>query len=187
MREWNEFFGSEFVSYFSADSSPQGKRDWLNVTCCRVKAADLIALFQLVGRLVSMRDDLHDLSDAQKCEAIGMLTDLHQQKLQHRACTPVSIGSAASGLRHKMHGLLHTLRLEEASWGRVCLCMNSGVNCTTDAGTEFGLGLFEPFRITDMFPWAADEHVAGAAGAPIGMEVAGSYGFELSFLLKATP
>eukprot|EP00959_Pyramimonas_sp_CCMP1952_P235260 4915983-Pyramimonas_sp.AAC.1 len=73
--------------------------------------------------------------------------------MAYSVCTPCGLGSAGSGVKHKMHCLLHQHFLE-CGWERCVQTLNSTVSFTTDFGDEHYLATAKPFKISAFFNWA---------------------------------
>ena len=66
---------------------------------------------------------------------------------------PALIGSRRASLVHKVHCMLHQLRLECGSWRAVNDYLQTVISFTTDHGTEAGLADFVGVEIAKMFPY----------------------------------
>lgn len=136
--------------YHTADSSPQGGREWFLSGAVVVPAGSLKQAFAAAATLCAHPED-----SPQAQAAVSLL----QSALQRRPCCPVSIGSARASVFHKMHAQLHSLRIEHRSWSQVAAAIQSTVSWLTDFGTEAGLANAPCFRISQLFPWVVEfEH-----------------------------
>ena len=61
------------------------------------------------------------------------------QWLHMQQGVPVAVGSARASLRHKARAIVHSQRLESASWPSAARLLNSTATWTGDLGTESGL------------------------------------------------
>ena len=74
-------------------------------------------------------------------------------KLSFRPGAPSAVGSGRAGARYKLHSLLHSLRLESATWADAILALNSTVSITSDLGAESHIVLFPRIPFHHLFPW----------------------------------
>lgn len=165
------------VRYILVDSSPQFHRDYEMVLTKSIQCDQLVSLWKLSTTMLhrwldpsTLAEDLLD-EDRRNSER-AELDHLNKHIVWH-ALPAVQIGFGASSLAHRLHAVMHSLRLELSShselvavWGEVlCIC--------SDYGTEYGLSSLEPVR--DLFPYwqddgpsapAAEEDMLDAPGRP---------------------
>ena len=118
-----------FFSYMT-DASPMMGRDWL------IQQYDVIDL----ARIPDMFGDMEVVAKANADGVAGDdTTKTWQAALMPHVCIPTGIGSKRATLPHKLHNVLHALRLELGSWDNVKLFAEKMVAITTDCGTEAGI------------------------------------------------
>ena len=165
-----------------ADSSPQRKFDWLLTETHTLAPSDVVRWLQSVWGLANTRSRLFRLlaacDDAIQGQDIAQLQEdvrllqhqrtAAQQELQECAgpcgqpavdvhlCPPTAQGSRRTQLIHKVHAILHTLRLEIGSWSKVAKFLRAVRAVTTDYGTESGLADVRDINISALFPWTVD-------------------------------
>jgi hypothetical protein len=124
--------------YHTADSSPQGGREWFLSGAVVVPAGRLVPAFGAAAALCAHKED-----SPEGQQAVAVL----EASLQRRPCCPVSTGSARASVYHKMHAQLHSLRIEHNTWGQVASTIKSTVSWLTDFGTEAGLASVPQFHV----------------------------------------
>eukprot|EP00969_Alexandrium_andersonii_P073675 3249314-Alexandrium_andersonii.AAC.1 len=100
----------DLVSWQTADSSPQGSFDWMMRAGATARQSAVTALF---FDAVALQQDPAFAWSEDAVELVRRLRDA----LAFTAGPPCGIGSGRASAWHKMHALLHGLRLECPSWG----------------------------------------------------------------------
>ena len=162
----------DIIRFGTADSSPQGTRDWLQCAYTAIAASDLVRLAEAVDRLVSDRMDRESLGEEavdqdENDRCLGILIE----RMHHYDCPPVCLGRAHTALADKCAALVFCwLVLTGNVEGVVAMCLSFAA-FTTDMGTEIGLSAFRAFSIKALLPsWSLpaaeefDEDVAVGAG-----------------------
>lgn len=158
------------------DSSPQCGFDWLLTEIHGLSPIDYEKWTKDTWRLIQTRErwdklvrsddpsldgELRCLEDERKklqadLEALG--TARHPTSDVH-LMPPAATGSRRSQVVHKVHALLHCLRLEIGEWPAVADFLATIRAVTTDFGTESGLCDVQNVDLSLLFQWAS------AAGA----------------------
>eukprot|EP00969_Alexandrium_andersonii_P271785 12012787-Alexandrium_andersonii.AAC.1 len=111
-REWNEHLledASGLVVWQTADSSPQGAFDWMMRAGAAAKMSSVVALFDAAQRL------LRPGAAVSSTEERALLAELRDCILFSPGA-PCGLGSGRASAWHRMHALVHSVRLETASW-----------------------------------------------------------------------
>ena len=116
-----------------ADSSPQGGRDYLNFVAEAVPCGKLAEVFEATHTLlrVAAAEEMTD-GDVEAEEASLNF----KEAFVSLPLPPVVLGSKRGTAPHKMHGLLHSLRLIMPDWKSVLLMVRHLVSVTSDLGVE---------------------------------------------------
>ena len=164
------------------DSSPQRGFDWLLTEFHTCAPSDAAAWCKVVWRLAETREKMlnlfaalrdpgqrHDVEDLHEqikaLESDRVLLSQQLEKFSSSAgqpgvdvhiAPPTAQGSRRAQLVHKVHGFLHTLRLEVGSWPAVANFLATVRAVTTDFGTEAGLAEVQDIDISALFPWTGD-------------------------------
>jgi hypothetical protein len=160
--QYSELLKESLVWSLLIDASPQGGREWSMMTGTFVSK-------QQVGKALLM---FHDLMRAGE----NRPSELHQEQWRAhiaRECDLIQelsaelikpdfpaglLGSKRTSMPHKMHCLLHCLRLICPNWSDVCQMTRSCTAITADMGTERVLPRFPVTSIKDMFAWDFPQH-----------------------------
>ena len=90
-----------------------------------------------------------------KAERARLAQLLAAHLLQH-ILPPAALGSKRASLLHKVHALLHGIRMESASWRAVGELLQNVVSVTTDQGVESGIADVHSVDLDAMFPHLTD-------------------------------
>lgn len=145
------------------DSSQQGNFDLLYSGSTTMLAKDLTPRFRDAMEIIRTRPR-HQNRDDHDGVGLHARAQTLQESLVWKAGVPAGVGSGCGSLRHKLHALLHSLRLEAPSWRAAIELLNSTVTWTGDLGTESGIvkhcesarNLVGPWVVED--DMRADEH-----------------------------
>ena len=152
--------GCRPARFFMVDSSEQCGTDWMISSYTEVPGDALLGLSQALDYLAHTksaarakaasvtansdgggRDSDAELSDEdmQAVDEVARCEDVVASAIVIHTLPPVAMGSGASSMGHKLHGLLHQMRLENIDWQEVRKIAGTIVSFTTDMGAELGL------------------------------------------------
>jgi hypothetical protein len=151
---------SGVVVYMTVDSSPQAGRDWLQSSMTVLPVSSLLEAFDLAVALCVPPPG------QQQQDELSIMADL-ERMLRWEPGVPVAIGSGRASAAHKLHALIHSLRLVSASWQDIAQLLRSIRSWTGDMGTESGFARLRTFSILDLFPWACDQTLSGEQEGPM--------------------
>ena len=182
------------VRCFLVDSSPQRGFDWVLSEAHSLSPSDFSQWVQNQWRMIETRSHFqrltvacesaagraqdHDLLDLQEQlrqvqqgredvqRILDSLGSVRHPTVDIHLCPPSAQGSQRAQLVHKVHALLHTLRLEVGEWHEVAEYLSTVRAVTTDFGTESGLCDVENVDISLLFPWAQNALDFERAPAP---------------------
>ena len=134
--------------YFSADSSPQFKRDWLiteftiiaNIVAMEAAYQALRALLPPIalGDRGAWQAWCEQLTFETQQELISLTDEVNALLVRH-VVVPVGIASRHGSLVHKIHALLHQLFVDLGHWGSVSQLARCITSSCTDQGVESGI------------------------------------------------
>ena len=134
------------VPFLLCDSSPQAARDWV-LTECRLLTKDgAIKVFRAVQLLFETKDQPDPTVDR---AALFAIVD---EGCARHMYPPGAVGSRRASLLHKLHVVLHVMRLELGSWAAVKAWASEVFSFTTDAGVEKGLAGVSAPHLAEFFP-----------------------------------
>lgn len=162
--------------FYWADASPQGGFDWLIIQYVAIRDADLPHFIDAFSTVVGFASEMTTLLEADEFadqqEAIESVmcrwSDVQAKaKLMCAIHTqvPISIGTRAATVEHKLRALLHGIFLEThpphtVSVPRMC---SQVCSFTTDLGTEAGFSDYYSAKWTDLMPSWLRAHLGKAA------------------------
>ena len=163
--------GGFLVRTLLSDSSPQRKYDWLMSEVHTFSGSVILDIIQIVWELSLLRQaQCPDRQRALQHRLDGLL----EQRTGHEAwappccdthlCVPVAIGSRRASLIHKIHGLLHSLLLENSLFSGLRKFLQSVRSVTTDFGVEHGFAESRNIRLHDLFSHVEDLNFADCHG-----------------------
>ena len=141
------------------DSSPQGGRDWLNSQYLVLTPAALAEVFTAAMAFIHFEHS-HDQEPPEGGAIHDQQLERYATLKQHvrlRTGAPVCLGSGRADAAHKLHALMHSLRLTCSSWQQVASVTNSIGVWVTDFGVEAVLSRVPQFSVVEVFPWIANE------------------------------
>ena len=133
-------------NYLMTDASPQGGQEWqlsqsLSVPILAVKevgeACHHLICHSTENRIASKPDC--PIENRRKLE-MQMNTHMIQRHVKEHMFPVAGLGRASLALHHKVHALLHQIKLEVETSEELAEYLSSTVSITTDQGTEVGLG-----------------------------------------------
>ena len=129
-----EMISEDGVLMGMLDSSPQGRRNWLNIQCTYVKGLLLheIAVFIvemcMLGNTENPDDDWP--------WRMEQLHDAIAENIVRHISFPCGLGSRHAGADHKAHAWLHSHRLESSNWPNVAKLIGLYFTICGDSGPE---------------------------------------------------
>ena len=121
------------VPFLLCDSSPQANKDWVLAECRLLTKEVAIKVFRAVQLLFETKDESDPTVDR---AALFAIVD---EGCARHMYPPGAVGSRRASLLHKLHAVLHSMRLEMGSWAAVKAWASEVFSFTTDAGVEKGL------------------------------------------------
>ena len=141
-----------YIVYRTVDASPQGGYDWVMHGWRAIRADRIIALFRLAHTLIRGASD----EEFDQEQVIGEL----EPDLRMVQGTPCAVASGRCSLLHKIHALVHSVRMMCVSWLQTILFMNSTFCFCGDLGTESHISQFRG-SLTELFgDWIKESDAA---------------------------
>jgi hypothetical protein len=139
-----------------ADSSPQGGREWLNLTGRFMAAGELGAMLLHAHVVIGCGNEMPELLPAREADEVASMSAL-SAALKTPYLPATTLGSKRASMPHKMAAILHALRLVLPSWDAVCAALTGLVAVTSDLGTERLLVSFPKVPLSAIVPWATED------------------------------
>jgi len=161
---WNQQravgFVNNHVLYFLSDSSPQANRNWV-LTEVRLLRKDTarevyLAMSELY-RTKGNSSDSSEVSDAFQAVDRAELFKVLQKGCSRHMFPPAAVGARRESLVHKLHAVLHSMRLDLGTWQLVMAAMAATCTITTDAGHESGFAAGDHPKLDQFFPHIRDD------------------------------
>ena len=118
-------------------------------------AASARALITLALRVMPAGAGVDDVVLIQPGDLMEMsrLRGILEERLLHHIFPPAALGAKRSSLAHKLHTVVHSMRLEPCSWSDTSRLAQHFVSMTTDMGSELELPQLKPIAVADFFPY----------------------------------
>ena len=187
-----DLLGEGSCFYLLCDSSPQGNQNWEMMEWYGIKGSCMAQAFDMfLDQMKLKATPLHELTREALQEAAGRADVIRDAQIHH-VLPPVALGVRRATILHKIHAILHGIRLEASSFQQVQTLLDNALSVTADLGTESELvhvevdaGRFYPF-------WAGSDGMsfqlssdAGAAEDPATLDTGSSGAEYLGSMLPA--
>ena len=127
------------VFYLLCDSSPQRNQNWEMMEWYGVKGSCMLEVFQTFQEQMKLKHvPLAEITREQLQEAVGRADVIRDAQIHH-ILPPVALGVRRATILHKIHAILHGIRLEAANFGQAQLLLDNTLSITADLGTESDL------------------------------------------------
>ena len=137
--------------YLMADSSPQAGQDWENFVAYRIRHRDLLMCFSMLDLFAGANLDGNKPAPEKEVHAMEILS----RSIEPMLLPPSALGSKRCGAAHKLHALLHSLRLIFNTFDNVAEALHGLVCITSDLGAERLFTTFACQPLSRFFPWAS--------------------------------
>ena len=121
--------------YILCDSSPQAGRDWVMTEYKMLSTEHAVAVFEAVKQLFQIKKGESTGCKPEGAESFNTI----DAGCSSHMFPPGAVGSRRASLLHKLHAVLHSMRMDLGSWNEVKDFCDDIVAFTTDAGVESGL------------------------------------------------
>jgi len=135
-----------YVPFFLCDSSPQAGKDWVLTECRLLSKEHAVAVFEAVQKLFNTK------GQSDQTVYRGALFVILEENCTRHMFAPGAVGARRASLLHKLHAVLHSMRLEMGSWAAVKAFASDTFAFTTDTGVESGLAGVSAPGMKEFFP-----------------------------------